>query len=211
MAILSQKWKRVRWLIKNQTFLQMCKYLIRPKLVVDYQKVNRHNIIPIKPHEMVGKKDKRFSTLLIKATGIRELPLIMQELSKFNCKPYKVVKILDFRVYSLSVFNKVGHNEHQLWFHIIENYYKQSNEALLLYFDINIQRMSFIKNKIRKKIGIDFYRIKDGKSSWTTSITPIHSSDEKEIQYEQQIISNMIEKKQAQVIDNLHYQNLFHL
>lgn len=194
------KLKRYKWLFKNLTFIQLVKYVLVKKPVITGDMINEDMSKACEINTYI--KVDNTGTLLIKPSGIKYIKKIMTELSSNGVTVEKSIKILDYKKYAKTVFYMVSDREQAIWTAILERYYKEScNYAILLYLNKNIDDIAGIKTIIRKKIGIDFFKVKDGKNSYITSITPIHSSNIKERVFEESVVIKMLEEGKACVID----------
>lgn len=198
-----KRFKRIKWLFHNLTFFQFVKYLFKKKPVYVYDESKddaAQERFPIDTGVSVGE----LGTLLIKPSGIHKAELVIRELKKYDVRILKAVEISDYSLYSDSVFTTAPERERRIWVKILDAYFPEhSNTGILLYLDKDIETIAKIKNLIRKKIGISFYKVIDGDQKWTSGITPIHSSNVKERVAEESVIQSMMECKKAFIRNDL--------
>lgn len=193
-------WKRKKWLLKNLTIPQLVKYLCTSKPIISSKDNSGYNIIPYEVNMDIEVDNQ--GTMLIKPSGIRQIKNIVTELQKANISITKCVKISNYRKYARSVFYMVPPEEQNIWFLILDTYYTDTcNEAVLLYLDKKIEEVAKFKQGIRKKIGIDFFRVQKNFDSYITSLTPVHSSSRKERIYEECVIQKMLSENEAEMIE----------
>lgn len=191
---------RYKWLIKNLSLFQMIKYLFIPKPLIKFESIKRHQIKPYKIKE--GYLKRELATLLIKPSGLCKISLIINELKKRGVLIEKAVLIYDYAKYAKSIFNMVSDKEYDIWIHILEkDYYLYKNMAVILYLNESIEVVKHFKTRMRKKIGVSFYKIEESGKGYVVSVTPIHSSEQKELYREDVVINCMLKDGKAVILD----------
>lgn len=184
-------WKRKKWLLKNLKFHQLIKYIFikKPEVTADDSDISE--IVAYDVDYNTETDDN--ATLLIKPSGVKKVNEIIKELEKYNVNIVKSVDIYNYTKYAKTVFYMVKAEEQGVWEKVLKTYFPDTcNRAILLYLDKSIEDIADIKTRIRKKMGIDFYKIKKKSGSYITSITMIHSSNKEERVYEESTIKKML-------------------
>lgn len=198
-----KKWKRIKWLFKNLTPFQFVKYLVVRKPVFVYQEPKQKN--ELEKFEIDNNIEiDRTATLLIKPAGMKKTDMIFNELEKRNTAIINAVEIRDYTLYADNVFTTAPDRERKIWTEMLKRYFSDyCNKGVLLYLNKDIDEVAKIKNSIRKKIGISFFKVTDNGKTWISSITPIHSSNVKERVLEESVIRCMLESEKAAIRTDL--------
>lgn len=201
-----KKFKRYKWLLKNLTFQQMVRYLTvkKPVYVYDQKDTNQNECYEIDDSVVIDQ----YGTLLIKPSGMKKADYIISEVRKSGAKIKNALEIEDYTLYADNVFSTVEDRERRIWAEILRKYFPEDyNVGILLYLDKDLDSVAIMKNRIRKKVGISFFRVIDGDKTWVSGITPIHSSNSKERVREESVIRSMMADGKVKVMENLIYCN----
>ena len=198
MAKFNKKqWKRIKWLFRNLTPFQLIKYLVVKKPVFVYREPEQN--IDLERYDIDNKiRINRNGTLLIKPSGMKSTDMIVKELKKNQVGVINAIEIQDYTLYADNVFTTAPDRERKIWAEILKSYFSDyCNKGVLLYLDKDIEEVAKIKNAIRKKVGISFFKVIDNEKSYISGITPIHSSNLKERILEESVIRSMIAEEKT--------------
>lgn len=198
--------KRYTWLFKNLTFPQMVKYITVKKPVYVYNQPEKY------PQKSYTIDDSiaidQFGTLLIKPSGMKKIDFIISEVKKSGVQIRNALEIEDYTLYADNVFITAEDKERKIWTEILRTYFPENyNVGVLLYLDKDLKSVATMKNNIRKKVGISFFRVVDGDNTWISGITPIHSSNSKERVREESVIRSMMAEGKVKVKEELIFCN----
>lgn len=94
---------------------------------------------------------------------------------------FRIDKIHDYR-YALP--------EGYIWLRLLEHFYPQACQQMkVLYIqDSDETALKRLKTHIRRKIGVEFYRVRIQGTQMVTCMTPVHTSDEATLEQETRIL-----------------------
>lgn len=192
--------KRTYWRMTNLSARQFwLECVFRQFRTVTFATVPHYEFPPIEPEALkrIELPDPLEFFVMIKPSGLAKEAAIRQLIDQSGliisheqtyqnffeiaAHIFKIAKIHDYR-YALP--------EGFIWLHLLEHFYPQTCQQMkLLYIphgdEISLARL---KKRIRKRIGVEFYRVRIQEIQMVTCMTPVHTSDQAALERELRVL-----------------------
>lgn len=192
--------KRTWWRMRNLSWKQFLgEFVLRQFTTITFDTLPHYTFAPLNPEsfkEIAAPTPPEFF-VMIKPSGLHKETEIKALIAQFHLEISREEDYHNFFEIAAHLFNitKIHDYCHQLpegflWLQLLELFYPATcQEMKVLYVkNGNEAILKRLKTRIRKKIGVEFFRVQVQGQSIVTCMTPVHTSDAATLEYELKIL-----------------------
>lgn len=192
--------KRTWWRLTNLSARQFLKeFILRRFTTITLDELPDYTFPPLDPRrlrEIVAPHPREFF-VMIKPSGLHKEAEIREVIAQFNLdisgeECYDNFFEIAAHIFKISKIHDYRHNlpEGFLWLKLLELYYPETCQKMkILYIKHgNEAILKRVKTRIRKIIGVEFFRIRVQGLTIVTCMTPVHTSDARTLEDELRIL-----------------------
>ncbi len=192
--------KRMKWRIANLSLKQfVLEFVFRRFNTIELDAVPSYDFHEIdrKALDSQALSKPKAYFLMIKPNGLHKEGEIKKWIDNAGLMIYREVNLYDFFSIAFHLFNipkiKDYWNdmpEGLIWLNLLERFYPETCRNLKVLYIKNgdEEKLNQLKTRLRRKIGVEFFRVKIGSKNIVTCMTPVHTPEEKDLEYELKVI-----------------------
>ena len=192
--------KRTYWRMINLSLKQfICEFVFRQFKTIHLDAVPHYTFKPINQEdvEQIVLPEKREFFVMIKPSGLHKEAEIKGLIEQFNLAISREETYCNFSEIASSIFDisKIHDYRHALpegyiWLKLLEHFYPETcQNTKILYIQNGSEKiLKRLKQRIRQKIGVEFYRVQIQNHYMVTCMTPVHTSDRETLERELKIL-----------------------
>jgi hypothetical protein len=199
-TLLRKVIKRTYWRMTNLSWKQfLFECVLRQIKTVHLATVPSYPFNPIVPEawaKIVLPEEREFF-VMIKPSGLHKEADIKKLIAEFHLRISREETYQNFFEIAAHIFQiaKIHDYRHALpegyiWLKLLEEFYPETcQQTKVLYIQNGNEKvLKRLKNQIRRKIGVEFFRVQVQDQRIVTCMTPVHTSDEDTLEHELKVL-----------------------
>ena len=192
--------KRTWWRLTNLSFRQFfLEFVLRRFKTIRLEQIPHYKFTPIANDDLqqiqLTKSPEFF--VMIKPSGLPHEECIKSYLNDFGLEIsreelYHNFPELAFHIFAIDKIHDYRYSlpEGFIWLKLLETFYPACcRDSKILYIHNSSEKqLKRLKTLLRKKIGVEFYQVQIGDIKMVTCMTPVHTSDDKNLERELKVL-----------------------
>lgn len=200
LRMLRKTVKRNVWRLFNLSFKQFfLEFVLRRFRTVELDKRPHYEFDPIALTDLaaIDLQSPLPFFLMVKPSGLAELDVIKRLITDAGMEITEQLELNCFFELAHHIFNidKIHDYRHDLpeghiWLKLLELFFEENHgNAVILFVRNGTEKMmNDLKRQIRRKVGVDFFKVHVDDIQMVTCMTPVHTPDESSLEFELKVI-----------------------